>query len=68
MDLLKMTFSSHLVEVKPLINQRDLEKSVHVFISSWLDLCNALKISGNQNSLQLVQNARMLTVPEDGNM
>jgi len=55
-----------LAKVKPFLSRSDLEKTIHAFISSRLDYCNALYIGLNQASLhrlQLVQNAaaRFLT-------
>ncbi|XDV17969.1 hypothetical protein PO909_023757 [Leuciscus waleckii] len=55
-----------LAKVKPFLSCSDLEKTIHTFISSRLDYCNALYIGLNQASLhrlQLVQNAaaRLLT-------
>uniref|UniRef100_A0A3B3S2Z9 Reverse transcriptase domain-containing protein n=1 Tax=Paramormyrops kingsleyae TaxID=1676925 RepID=A0A3B3S2Z9_9TELE len=55
-----------LAKVKPFLNQSDLEKAIHAFISSQLDYCNALYVGITQarlHRLQLVQNAaaRMLT-------
>lgn len=55
-----------LSKVKPFLNRHDLEKVIHVFISSRLDYCNALYVGLNQSfisRLQLVQNfvARFLT-------
>ena len=55
-----------LAKVKPFLCRQDLEKAIHVFISSRLDYCNALHVGLSQSSisrLQLVQNAasRFLT-------
>ena len=55
-----------LAKVKPFLCRQDLEKAIHVFISSRLDDCNALNVGLSQSSisrLQLVQKAaaRFLT-------
>lgn len=55
-----------LTKVKPFLNRSDLEQTIHAFISSRIDYCNALYCGVSQsclNRLQLVQNAaaRFLT-------
>lgn len=55
-----------LTKVKPFLNRTDLEKTIHAFISSRLDYCNALYVGVTQSCLSrplLVQNvaARFLT-------
>lgn len=49
-----------LVKAKPFLSFKDLEKLIHVFISSRLDYCNSLYLEISQQTLsrlQLVQNA-----------
>lgn len=49
-----------LEKVKPFVSFKDLEKLIHVFISSRLDYCNSLYLGINQHTLarlQYVQNA-----------
>lgn len=55
-----------LSKVKPFLNRTDLERTIHAFISSRIDYCNALYVGVSQSALsrlQLVQNAaaRFLT-------
>ena len=59
-----------LAKLKPFLNRTNLEKTIHAFISSRLDHCNALYVGVSETlfkHLQLVQNAaaHFLTIQDD---